>query len=171
MILKKIILPLSLAACISVPAGAQSVVSAEVPESSPNFVEIIEEESGGNIEIDIPDSIMEELLKDEPAKKRGNELHQGINKINGYRIQVFSDGTNQHSLESRARARGNAIVARFPKYRGQVYAFSSSPNWYTRIGNFQTQEEAASALIELKQAFPQYAGEMRIVKSQVVIIK
>lgn len=95
----------------------------------------------------------------------------GINKMPGYRIQVFSDGRNQHSLESRARARGSAIVARFPKYRGQVYTFSSAPNWYARVGNFRSQEEAASALAELKRAFPQFASEMRVVRSRIVVVK
>ena len=94
-----------------------------------------------------------------------------MKKTQGFRIQVFSDGQNPQTLQSRARARGNAIVARFPKYRGQVYTFSSSPNWYTRVGNFETQAEASRALGELKAAFPQFAGEMRIVKSPVTIVK
>ena len=98
-------------------------------------------------------------------------LRPGVNKLQGYRIQVFSDGRNPATLQARARARGNAIVAKFPKYRGQVYSFSQSPNWYTRIGNFQTQEEASKALAELKRAFPSFAGEMRVVKSSITIIK
>ena len=97
-------------------------------------------------------------------------LKPGINKLDGFRIQVFSDGSNQRTLEARARARGNAIVAKFPKYRGQVYSYSSAPNWYTRIGNFRTQAEASAALAELKSAFPSLRTEMRIVKSQIIII-
>ncbi|MDE5839947.1 MAG: SPOR domain-containing protein, partial [Muribaculaceae bacterium] len=86
---------------------------------------------------------------------------------NGYRIQVFSDGRNQSSLEARAKARGNAIVARFPKYRGQVYTFSSAPNWYTRIGNFRNEEDAQKALDELKRSFPGFSSEMRVVRSKI----
>ena len=165
----KHILVLTLAALSSMSARAQSV--SEETTSSPDFIQKIEEGSAGNVVILIPDNIIEELLKEEPAKKPKVELRPGINKLSGFRIQVFSDGTNQHSLESRARARGNAIVARFPKYRGQVYSFSSSPNWYTRIGNFRTQQEATAALAELRSAFPQYSSEMRVVKSQIVVIK
>lgn len=99
------------------------------------------------------------------------EPKKGPYKGPGYRIQVFSDGSNPSTLQSRAKARGNAIVAKFPKYKGQVYSFSSSPNWYTRVGNFKTSEEASKALSELKRAFPSFAGEMRVVKSQVVINK
>lgn len=99
------------------------------------------------------------------------KLKPGVHKFQGYRIQVFSDGSNQSTLQTRARARGNAIVAKFPKYRGQVYSFSKAPNWYTQIGNFLTQDEANKALAELKRAFPNFANEMRIVKSKVTIIK
>ena len=169
MTFKKISLIMTLAIVIVTMARAQSV--GERLESESTFIQKIEEGSNGNVTIYIPSNILQEILKEEPAKKPKNELRPGINKINGFRIQVFSDGTNQHSLEARARARGNAIVARFPKYRGQVYSFSSSPYWYTRVGNFRTQNEASTALSELKSAFPQYAGEMRVVKSQIVVIK
>ena len=153
------------------PAMAQSL-SPEQQQEPANPVEMIEETSGGNVEIDIPDSILEDILKEEKKKATGERpLVPGINKMSGYRIQVFSDGRNQHSLESRARARGSAIVARFPKYRGQVYTFSSAPNWYARVGNFRSQEEAAAALAELKRAFPQFASEMRVVRSRIVVVK
>ena len=105
------------------------------------------------------------------ATPTGPQLRQGINKLAGYRVQVFSDGRNQTTLETRAKARGNIIVSKFPKYRGQVYTYSSSPNWYCRVGNFQTEHEASEALRELKRAFPAFGGEMRVVRSQIVIIK
>lgn len=103
--------------------------------------------------------------------KGSQEKPQASQKLSGFRIQVFSDGSNPTTLQARAKARGNAIVAKFPKYRGQVYSFSSSPNWYTRIGNFKTSKEASAALAELKKAFPAFAAEMRVVKSQITIIK
>ncbi|MCH5241656.1 MAG: SPOR domain-containing protein [Muribaculaceae bacterium] len=136
-----------------------------------NPIEKIMEESNGNITIDIPPSILEALLQSSYGKKNGSELKSGINKIAGYRIQVFSDGRNQSTLESRAKSRGNLILSKFPKYKGQIYTFSSSPNWYTRVGNFRTASEANSALTELKKAFPNLSNEMRVVKSQIVVIK
>ena len=135
-----------------------------------NAIEKIMEESDGNITIEIPSQILELILQS-PGKKAGSNLKSGINKIAGYRIQVFSDGRNQSTLESRARARGNMILSKFPKYKGQIYTFSSSPNWFTRIGNFRTSAEANSALTELKKAFPNFSSEMRVVKSQIVVIK
>ncbi len=153
------------------PVAAQSETQPSEEKSNP--VERIRKESNGNVEITIPENILELIISDTDAQKKstGPVIKPGINKMTGYRIQVFSDGRSQHSLESRAKARGSAIVSRFPKYRGQIYTFSSSPNWYTRVGNFRNSREAASALAELKRAFPHFASEMRVVKSPIVIIK
>lgn len=129
----------------------------------------IENASNGNVEIIISDDILEQVLSnvDEPRKGSGNVRHASHNA--GYRIQVFSDGRNQSTLESRAKARGKAIANRFPEFRGQIYTFSSAPNWYTRVGNFRTQAEANEALEELKRAFPRFSSEMRVVRSKIVL--
>ena len=134
-------------------------------------IERILTESEGRIVIEVPGSILEPVLQNNIGKRGNNELKPGINKVSGYRIQVFSDGRNQNTLEARAKARGNAILAKFPKYKGQIYTFSHSPNWYTRVGNFKTSAEANASLSELKKAFPGFASEMRVVKSQIIIIK
>ena len=157
------------------PQSAVEEIDAE--EQRLNLLDSIMAESDGNVEIIIEDSLLERILQtpvghSRKGKQRSGEvIRRGINKLSGYRIQVFGDGRNQHSLEARAKTRGSAIVARFPKYRGQIYTFSSSPNWFTRVGNFRTHTEAAAALSELKSAFPAFASEMRIVQSKIVVIK
>lgn len=170
--IKKIAICVLAGSCV-LPAGAQ-ILSEEAGKQA-NAIKEIEETSEGNVEIEVPANLLELLLAEpEPVKKSGPQqqtLRPGINKLNGFRIQVFSDGRNQTTLESRAKARGSAIVAKFPKYRGQVYTSSSAPNWYTRVGNFRSMAEANNALAELKRAFPKFAGEMRVVKSQIVVIK
>lgn len=147
----------------------------ETEFSTPNVVERIIEESEGNVEIDIPESIIDKLFKRPTANKKNTgqtvKRRPSLNRKQGFRVQVFNDGRNQSSLQARANARGNAIASRFPKYRGQVYTTSASPNWYTRVGNFETQAEANAAMAELKRAFPAFAGEMRVVKCQISIIK
>lgn len=159
-----------MAGMLVIPAMAQTLPDTETPL---NPVEKIESESSGNITIDIPESLLEKILAPEEQKPNQNtpNLRRGINKLSGFRIQVFSDGRNQGSLEARAKARGSAVLAKFPKYRGQVYTFSQSPSWYTRVGNFRTQQEASEALSELKRAFPSFASEMRVVKCKIVVIK
>lgn len=156
---------------LSLPVAAQSESTSTEIKATP--VESIQNASNGNIVINIPENILEMIMSDQDSQKRvsGPVIKPGINKIAGYRIQVFSDGRSQHSLESRAKARGSAIVSRFPKYRGQIYTFSSAPNWYTRVGNFRNSAEASAALTELKRAFPQFASEMRVVKSPIIVIK
>lgn len=161
------------AICLCLPGRAANPSKSEAQNNQvPGIVEKISEGFEDYVELDIPEDYLNELVKDKVVVKRNEKnIKKGINKIEGYRIQIFGDGNNQSTLEARARARGNAVVAKFPKYRGQVYAFSSSPNWYTRIGNFKEQSEAAAALAELKRAFPQYANEMRVVKSLITLIK
>ncbi|MDE5886637.1 MAG: SPOR domain-containing protein [Muribaculaceae bacterium] len=140
-------------------------------ENSVNVIERIEKNSKGEISIEIPQNILNMILKQSSKKDANSGLKSGVNKLSGFRIQVFSDGRNQSTLEARAKARGSAILAKLPKYRGQVYTYSSSPNWYTRVGNFRTNAEANAALTEMKRAFPNFASEMRIVKCQIVVIK
>ncbi len=153
-----------------IPAAILSVWAypafADGPEYE-NIVERIEAESNGNVIIEIEEDLLEKILTDPGVAVKKKETRDPNATRNGYRIQVFSDGRNQSSLEARAKARGNAIVARFPKYRGQVYTFSSAPNWYTRIGNFRNEEEAQKALDELKRSFPNFSSEMRVVKSKI----
>lgn len=157
------------------PSSAQSPNDQQDADQRPDAIERIMSESNGAVEIIIDDDLRERVLTPPEVHKKSSGDRQGhrpgINKGQGYRIQVFFDGRNQHSLESRAKARGNAILAKFPRYRGQVYTFSSSPNWYCRVGNFRTASEAANALEQLKRAFPSFANEMRVVKCQITIIK
>lgn len=135
-----------------------------------SIVDVIIKQSENTITINIPDNIQEKITTPIPRKDQ-SITKSGVSKAMGFRIQVFSDGRNQNTLEARAKSRGNSILNKFPKYKGQIYTYSSSPNWYTRIGNFKTRAEANSALTELKKAFPQFANEMRVVKSQIVVIK
>lgn len=178
--MKKILLLLAFLSFINIFAQTtpKSKVEANNQQNDkPNPVEVIMNESNGNIIIDIPETILPSILQN-PSNttttgnnNKNKNLKTGINRMVGYRIQVFNDGRDQSTLESRARARGNLILSRFPKYRGQIYTFSQSPNWYCRVGNFRTSEEAVNAMTELKRAFPNFSGEMRIVKSPIVLIK
>ena len=156
----KMLIPVAILPGWTLPAFADG------PEYE-NIVERIEAESNGNVIIEIEEDLLEMIMTDPEVTVRKKEVKDPNAVRNGFRIQVFSDGRNQSSLEARAKARGNAIVARFPKYRGQVYTFSSAPNWYTRIGNFRNEDEAQKALEELKRSFPNFSSEMRIVKSKI----
>lgn len=149
---------------------------AQEPAGQPEnpVAEAIERSSDGSISVTIPEDMLRLILNGAPrhassGPARPTRPSRHIGKAEGWRVQVFADGQHPSTLSARARARGKAIVARFPKYRGQVYTFSSSPNWYCRVGNFRTAAEANAALAELKRAFPAFASEMRTVKSTVIL--
>lgn len=160
--------------CLAVSSAvAQEPLPAKSPEKNP--IEVIEEQSEGNVSIQMPEDLLEQILSTPKAgpKSQGASQHRSKARahLSGYRVQVFSDGHNPSSLQARARARGSAIAARLPKYRGQVYTYSRSPNWYTAVGNFESLGEANAALNELRRAFPAFASEMRVVKSSIVRLK
>lgn len=154
-------------------------------EASRSIVQNIVEESDSTISIELSPSLINDFMpetKDTPeeaeeSKPRlknetpwsGKNVKKSPVRTNGYRIQIFCDGRNQGTLQARARTRAKSILAKFPKYNRQVYSFSKAPNYYTRIGNFATRAEANRALAELRRAFPQYAGEMRVVSSEVIL--
>lgn len=160
--------------CLTVSSAvAQEPLPAKSPEKNP--IEVIEEQSEGNVTIQMPEDLLEQILSIPKVGSRtqGASQHKGKGKahLSGYRVQVFSDGHNPSSLQARARARGSAIAARLSKYRGQVYTYSRSPNWYTAVGNFESLGEANAALQELRRTFPAFAPEMRVVKSSIVRLK
>lgn len=154
--------------------GQRESSSSENSDEKVSIVERIRESSNGNITVDIEDYILRILMeKGEPTVKKENEprLRTGVNRIPGYRVQVFANGNNPSTLRSRAESRKNAVASRFPQYKGQVYTFSKGPNWYTQVGNFRSAEEANAAMQELKRAFHSFSNEMRVVKTEIVIIK
>ena len=164
-IIRKYILIISMLILGNMIMFAQNTGSIET-ENRINIIERLEEESNGLVTISIPEEVYELI-----TESNQESLDKRNRKTVGYRIQVFGDGRNQQTLEARANERGNTILARFPKYKGQVYTFSKAPYWYTRIGNFETITEANEALNELKKAFPWFSNEMRTVKSYIMIKK
>lgn len=169
----KLLLSLLLMAVITF--GAYS----DTPQNATTPLTRIMEESEGNVEFNISPDLMKIIFPPEVQKAtnqgtkkavKANVLHSGVNHLSGYRVQVFSKGYGP-GVEALARARGTQVASKLRKYGGQIYVFSSAPNWYTRVGNFQTQAEANAALAEIKRALPNYASEFRVVKCQITIVK
>ena len=139
------------------PVMAQSLSTEQQEPANP--VEMIEETSGGNVEIDIPGNILEEILKEE--KKKGRERQPCAGDKQDARLQ--DTGVQRRSQPAFARIESQGQRERhcgeISKIQGTGLYFSQAlPNWYARVGNFRSQEEAASALAELKRAFPQFAS-------------
>ncbi len=82
----------------------------------------------------------------------------------GFRIQVFSDN-NSKTAKNEARSKSREISARFPSHR--TYVIYTSPYWRLKVGDFRTQAEADEFAEELRNAFPKYAKEIRVVRDKI----
>lgn len=83
-------------------------------------------------------------------------------KMSGFRIQVYF-GDNSRRGKADARAAGQKFKNNFPGL--PVYVSFVSPHWLCRVGDFQTNDEAAALLQEIREMgiFP----EAVIVKSKI----
>ncbi|MDE5745597.1 MAG: SPOR domain-containing protein, partial [Paramuribaculum sp.] len=63
--------------------------------------------------------------------------------------------------------KGNNIPERFPTYR--TYVKYTSPYWRLRVGDFRTRREAEDAAEAIKQAFPSYSREIRVVADRITV--
>ena len=88
--------------------------------------------------------------------------------IAGYRIQVFSDN-NSRTAKSEARIKASNISEKFPDYR--TYVIYNAPFWRLRVGDFRTQEEANDVAVKIKEEFPKYSKEIRVVRDRINYIK
>lgn len=89
-------------------------------------------------------------------------------KINGFRVQVFSDN-NQKTSQREAKAKELKINERFPEY--ETYIVYNSPYWRLKVGDFRTEFDAEAAADEIKRAFPEFAREVRIVRDRVSVAR
>lgn len=86
-------------------------------------------------------------------------------KTAGYRVQVFSD--NRPAAKGEARSKGRAISDRFPGMR--TYVTYTSPYWRLKVGDFRTRREAEDAAEAIRQAFPSYSREIRVVADKISV--
>lgn len=84
----------------------------------------------------------------------------------GYRIQVFSDN-NPRTAEREAHGKAAAIREAFPQWG--TYITYDSPYWRLRVGDFTTYEDATDAVTLLKNTFPAYRRELRVVRDRIRI--
>ncbi len=78
-----------------------------------------------------------------------------------YRIQVYSDN-NRQTAKANAERRKRQVEQAMPGLKG--YVSYDSPYWRVRMGNYQTEAEAHSAMKQIKSRFPSFESDVRIVK-------
>jgi len=156
---------------ITVALTAGAVAPQEIPEEY-EHENILDRMQGGGescMEVEMSEDLkglldyfVPHVVNKKPGKKAVKKRNQG------FRIQVFSDSSNPSTLRARAGARANAILARFPQFRGQVYPKREGMRQICRIGNFETRQEASNAARRISAAFPQFGGEITVVPSTIV---
>ncbi len=67
--------------------------------------------------------------------------------------------------KNEARTKARIIGERFPELR--TYVTYTSPYWRLKVGDFRTQRDAQAAADDIRQAFPSYGKEIRVVRDRV----
>lgn len=114
-----------------------------------------------------PDEMLQRLVPPQQTVKAGDDdlivpssnVHTG-----GYRIQIFSD-SNPRTARNEANAKAGNIASKFPEYKS--YVTYDAPYWRLRIGDFRNYEDAIDALETIKEAFPAYRRELRVVRDRI----
>ncbi len=119
----------------------------------------------GVIIIQMPDALKNRLRAD-VSKEQETSPAVVHGRTGGYRIQIFADN-NPRTAKNEARTRARNVVSRFEAYPS--YVEYKAPYWRTRIGNFRTHDEAEKAAAEIKEAFPGYSREIRVVRDRIIV--
>ncbi len=122
-----------------------------------------------NVKLTQPEALRQRLMPAVVAD--GSDAHQGhlpesasAATAGGYRIQVFSDN-NPRTAKREAHAKAEAIGAAFPQWG--TYISYDSPYWRLRVGDFRSYDDATHAVVELKNAFPAWRKELRVVRDKI----
>lgn len=146
--------------------AADSVAAPAAPAAPPA---IIEEHiaAAGLIAIEMPAELRDRLRGDaDKSPNQGHAQAAATGRAGGYRIQVFADN-NPRTAKNEARSRARNVEARFTDY--PAYVEYKAPYWRTRVGNFRTSDEAERVADEIKEAFPAYSREIRVVRDRIIV--
>lgn len=148
------------------------LVTSALAVSAQNFADKIE--SRANVKVTQPATLRARLVSTriaEPEAERG-ETDVAITSptatttAGGYRVQVFSDN-NPRTAKREAQNKAASIDEAFPQWA--TYITFDSPYWRLRVGDFRTYEDATHAIVELKNAFPAWRRELRVVRDRIKI--
>lgn len=161
---------------VSISAKGQTAVGPAATDSLPSILQSIA--AGGSIVVEMPESLARLMQNNPPAEESENaetevsefdeqraetQRPASRNKVAGYRVQVYADN-NARQAKAEARMRERAVGRVLPY---ATYVIYSSPYWRLRVGDFRTQEEANKAAALIREKFPKYAREVRVVRDHV----
>ncbi len=98
---------------------------------------------------------------------KSREIKTGTPKTvesQGFRVQIYSSNRSQEAKAS-AFETEKSFLEVFPDAR--AYVTYTAPFWKVRVGDFSTYFEALNFSNTLKDAFPDYATEIFVVKENI----
>lgn len=132
-------------------------------------------ESSNNVVIE-QDARITELIAPAPIPAQGTAAVSASASIenepnivltaSGFRIRVFS-GNRQSVSKARAYKIQEQLLKEDPEL--STYVIFKTPFWRLLVGDYRTAEEANSKLRNLRKQFPSLAGEMFIVKDEIIL--
>ncbi len=165
--LRSTVLATAVVAAASVQAMSQSIVETITADS---IITVIQParladrlEAGQQSPTAIPETPATD--KTEQPEITGTHRQQ---RIAGFRVQVFSDN-NARTAQSEAKTKSAAIADAMPQYR--TYVTYDAPYWRLRVGDFKSRIDAEQAADEIKNQFPTYSREIRVVRDRINVAK
>ncbi len=142
---------------------AQDVDTKTIADSTQTktIVDVIND-ADGTIYIYQPSSIDKLLQRAESGNSHSSSATAKGNI--GYRIQVFLDN-NMRTAKANAEYRMHLMEQNHPEWR--AYITFDSPYWRVRVGDFRTRTEADAAMRELKNTYPAFADDLRLVRERI----
>ncbi len=146
-----------------------SSAAAQAPADSittPNIVDAINSNPDATVTVVLPHQLE---LRVQPSDTEGTDSGQeqqksAASRRAGYRIQVFSDN-NMRTAKANAEYRKRSIEQRMPGTR--AYLLFESPYWRVRVGDYSSHSEAEAAMDEIRNAFPAFSSDLRIVHERI----
>lgn len=148
--------------CAAIAMMASIAVFADEPFSIVDNIN-----NNGKCVVNQPQGMDERLRSEQVVDTVSKSDLSKARRMAGYRIQVFSDN-NYRTAKSEARRKEQEISERFPELR--TYVIYNSPFWRLRVGDFRSQDDALEKTIQIKEAFPEYSREIRVVRDRIYYI-
>ena len=139
--------------------------AAQATEPADSTASIIDQiNNSGTITVTAPAGLDGRLVQTPQTSEAEEQQSATPARRTGYRVLVFDDNTPS-TAQHAAQTRRQQIAARFPEFA--VYVQFNSPYWRVKVGDFRTRSDAENALAAIRQAFPQFAAQLRIVRDHI----
>lgn len=149
-----------LVGCLAILPEVRGAVPASKPKTQPREMpSIIDEINDGVNSVEMPAALVEFITTPPPKveAKAAEPRKRPVDPRQGYRVKVYK-GNNTSDRNNRMRQ----VSSMYP-----TYLAGKAPYFEVHAGNFRTQAEANAAAARIRQRFPAFAAEVRVVRSRI----